>query len=193
MYLVGSKLNQQLLYKSSTYSSNEPSNQIIFQNIISEHGGTEADYSIYRINDATIFAKRIQNGDDFLLVWSDVAPNGIISSIDFAPEDSKLWLKFYTLNGISEILANNRDSATLIIEVWLADKSGIDTAFNSIIHLPVTTPSGEAQIICKFSNGVCTKLIKTNTFGNWVFPNNSKRISDYRVFNTQEIIVLLSF
>jgi hypothetical protein len=189
MYLVGLKSDKQLLYRSSTYSSNEPSDQIILENIIEKYGGTAADYSIYRINDATIATKRIQNGDEFNLVWD----NDIISGVDFTIEDSKPWIKFYTEDGKSEILANNMDTAVLIMEMWKADKSGIDITFNSIIRFTITTPRGPAIIKCQFVNGICKKQIKTEVFGDWIFPGNLRHVNGYRIFNSQKIIVLLPF
>lgn len=189
MYLVGSKSDKQLLYRSSTYSSNEPSDQIIFANIIDKYSGTATDYCIFRINDATIASVRIQNGDEFSLVWD----NNIITGVDFTLEDSKPWIRFYTDNGKSEILADNMDASVLIIEMWYADKSGIDTSFNSSIRFTVATPTGPAVIKCKFTSGICYKQIRTNLFGDWIFPSNQKRVNGYRIYNSQKIVVLLPF
>lgn len=190
MYLIGSKINHELLYTSGVYLNNEPSDEIIFQSFISLHGGSVSDYSIFRIDGQSIFAKRILNDDDFSLIWSE---NGSISGIDFYPEDSKLWIKFYSITGKTEIFANQIDYADIMIEVWNADKSGLAQQVDGTENIPILTPQGIADMRCQFQNGKCIKRITTNVFGNWMIPSNVNRVGQYRIFNTMMIKTLVPF
>jgi len=193
MFIVGYKLDHQLLYKSGIYSENEPSDNIVIQNIIASRGGIESDFSIFRIDNHSTVAERILNGDEFNLVWSDVEPNGIISNIDFTPEDSKLWIKFYAVNGKIEILANDMDYTDFMIEVWKADKSGIAVEIDGTENIPIMTPRGLAEMRCQFQNGLCLRRIRTQIFGEWIFPANSTRFNGYRIYNTLKIKSLVPF
>jgi hypothetical protein len=193
MYIVGSKLNQQLLYKSGVYLNNEPSDEIILQNVVNLHGGIISDYSVFRIDDQSIYAKRMLNNDEFNLVWSSSSPNGTISAIDFFPEDSKLWIKFYSITGKTEIFANQTDYVDIMIEVWKADKSGLATQIDGTENVPVLTPHGPAEMRCQFQNGKCIKRIATTLFGNWMMPTNINRIGQYRIYNAITIKALVPF
>ena len=194
MFVVANKNTQELVYKSGIYRSTDiPSNSIILQTIVGTFGGLESDYVVFHINDLSAEATRVINGDDFKLVWSAPAPNGIVTAIDFTTENSKYWLRFITVLGKSEVLADDFDYTDIIIEVWNSNKTAIATDIDQAENIPISTPRGQAYIRARFENGQCRIRVRTNVFGTWIFPADSKRVNNFRVFNVVSVEALVPF
>ena len=194
MFVVANKNTHELVYTSGIYrSADVPSNSIIIQTVMKTSGGSENDYTVFQINDNSIEAARITNGDDFSLVWSAPAPNGIITAVDFTTENSKYWLRFVALLGKTEIIADNFDSTDIVIEVWNAEKTAITTDIDQTEIIPIVTPRGQANIRARFENGRCVIRVRTDLFGNWVFPADPKRVNSFRVYNVLPIEALVPF
>ncbi|HOD11171.1 MAG TPA: hypothetical protein PKH91_10545, partial [Flavobacterium sp.] len=188
------KNTHELVYKSGIYrSADVPSNSIIIQTVMKTSGGSENDYTVFQINDSSVEAARITNGDDFSLVWSAPAPSGIITAVDFTAENSKYWLRFVSLLGKTEIIADDFDHIDIVIEVWNAEKTAIATDVDQTEIIPIVTPRGQANIRARFENGRCVIRVRTDIFGNWVFPADPKRVNGFRVYNILPIEAFVPF
>ena len=147
------------------------------QNVIPiNYGGVSGDYSFHQMsaNDEV----RVRNGDEYSVVWTA----NEISSVSFAPEDAKRYVKIYA--DALEIDGDGVDTSNITLEVWKTDLSGIDTAVTvSNKSIPIQTPDGERWARVSVTNGVATKAFKTTKAGEWQFPARRRRFRDVRVLD----------
>lgn len=145
-------------------------------------GGTSSDYSFLKLTSEEI--NRILDGAAYTIVWVD----GVISSIDFSLEDGKPWAK---VSSDQEFIANDGiDSATLTLEIWKTDLSGIDTAFQFPgVRIPIKTPDGQRTVRFDIVNGTASRVFKTTRAGTYTFPGVAKRYNSVRLFNQIKIEV----
>lgn len=183
-FIAANKVTQTILESGSR---NSDFNDSAFLN--SFLSALSANYSVsvenivlYSMLDDSAEVLRVANGDQYTLIWSGVAPTGIITGLSFAVEDAKEWLQFSADK--TTILNDGVEEITVEAKVLTANKSGTDTTFSGDLDIPVISPNGSVKMRFSFSLGVASKIITTTNAGVWVIPSNSKRVIDYRVDST---------
>jgi len=138
-----------------------------------------ADYSIAYFGNESVTAKRILNGDQYTVSWV----NNEIDGVDFTSEDTKKLIKVSIDK--TEINGDKVDTATLTVELWKADNSGIANTITADVSFPVNCPTRRGVIYTPLSivNGVGTIAINTDIYGKWIFPGENKRYKNFRIVN----------
>ena len=140
------------------------------------YGGVYTDYYIYQDSETSSDSLRIKNGDDWIAVWTGDA----ITGISFATEDAKKWIDV-SIDRTS-FMADNSESVLLKASVLLANKSGVDTAFDGNIDIPVHTSEGSRKLRFRFISGKASRAVTTTVAGIWRFP--AIKVSGYRNNNS---------
>jgi len=140
------------------------------------YGGVYTDYYIYQDAETSADSIRIKDGDDFVAVWT----GNTITGVSFAAEDAKKWVDVSVDR--TSFMADNSESVLLKASVLLANKSGVDTAFNENIDIPVHTSEGSRKLRFRFINGKASRAVTTTVAGIWRFP--AMKVSGYRNNNS---------
>jgi len=140
------------------------------------YGGVYTDYFIYSVDESTADAIRVKNGDDWVAVWT----GDDITGVSFATEDAKKWIDVTADRTI--FMADGVEAVLLKASVLLANKSGVDTAFDANIDIPVQTSEGSRKLRFRFISGKASRAVTTTVAGNWTFP--ASKVSGYRNNNS---------
>jgi len=152
--------------------------QIFNQNVLQIFGGIAEDYASFELPCDSEEAIRISKREEFELIWT----GDIITNISMAPEDSKPILKIALIDNKNLIKADGIDSCT--IEFKLVNDSDEIIPITIDIVAPVKSPTGANKLIkCEFINGVCSKVFKTLSSGEWLIP--SIKPQSFRFFDTE--------
>jgi hypothetical protein len=152
------------------------------QEFLQNKFGSDPNISYVSISDAD--ANRYNDGSSYAIIWN----NGNVVGLDFSEENSKLWIKPAT-NKIN-IKDDGIDSATITIEIWRANLTNLANSVNiSGTPLPITTPDGTRIVRFNIVNSVATATFKTTKSGTYIFPSESLRYKNLRVFNQVTIEV----
>lgn len=147
------------------------------------------DISLYTVSDDTEDFSRLQNGDEFSIVWT----GNEITGLDWTPEDSKPIVK--TTASKTVVAADGVDSVDVRIEVWKPDNSGILTTMpTKEYNLPIVKDRQLKTVRVYVENGVMerTGLTKTTPMS-LTIPGASKRYKGFRIENNVEIEFTPSF
>jgi len=113
---------------------------------------------------------RLQEGDEFDLVWSADA----VSGVDFTKEDAKFVVDVTSAK--NSILGNTVDNTDVTITVFKANGSTIQP-INGTKNVSILMPvAGIVLTPVVFANGVGTFTFKTPVAGQWQFPSHKKRL-----------------
>lgn len=186
-FIVGQVSTGNLVHKSSIYpKASSVSAADIKTNISNIKDIPENDLSVFEVIDSGII-NRIRNKDSYDLVWSKSG----ITGLDFSPEESKRFIKITTDK--QRIVANGSDTATIIIEIWKADLSEIDSKVNADVLMDVRSSFyGQIKQSVKVSSGTATISFSTSIPGTWAFPADPKRYENFRVNNQVTITSFLN-
>jgi hypothetical protein len=152
-------------------------------------GGVPNDYFVYVNSDDSIEAKRVMAEDEFVPVWN----NGVITGLDFTPEDSYRIMRFEPRdengNVNDTLTANGVDYVDITASIWVAGLSAIDTTFNESLQIPIINPDKkQAYIKTAFVNGIATKRFKTLEYGVWNIPNKYKFKDQHIKITDEEVL-----
>ena len=134
------------------------------------YGGVQGDYSYYQLSNNEL--KRVTDGDEYSTVWT----SGDITSLSFTSEDSKRWVRFSS--DVKKAMANGTDSIVLTAEIWLNDKSAIDTSYSGTILIDISIGRDIGILKLIFTSGVATKTLKSTNWGYWNIPSDPKQVLD---------------
>lgn len=185
MYLVGKKITKELLEKSGIYSTGHPTESVIIDSAINRFGGVSSDYSVFIIGDSSEDARRVLDGDEFLLLWE----NDIIKGISFQPEDSKNTISVSCSK--SYIIDDGLDEAVVNIEI-LDSSENIDSNFNDTVLIPIRVNGADGYKRVVFVNGVASVSFTGSQMGRIIMPSNPKRVGALKVKNSIRINIVMS-
>ena len=140
------------------------------------YGGVYTDYYIYSVDESTADAIRIKNGDDWTAVWTGDA----ITGVSFATEDAKEWIDVTADRTI--FMADGMETILLKASMLLANKSGVDTSFNTTVNIPLNTSEGAKKLQFRFISGKASRSVTTKVSGSWRFP--AGKVTGYRTNST---------
>jgi hypothetical protein len=166
MYIAGTIATHSLTEASGTYSPADPADSVILAHLVSVYGGAIGDYSIVHLADAGSDALRVMAGDEFVTVWD----GDVLTGIDFAPEDAKKWVRC-TVDK-SQVCFDSRRASIVSVEVWLADKSAIDTAYAGELRVPCRGPTGFFYMAFRALSGRGAKTFLVDEPGTYIFGSS---------------------
>ena len=167
-YIAGRKSDQSFVYFSGMTSALIPdANAGAF--LADEFGGNPTDYSLYRGDSDTPEGIRVNQGDEYVLVWTA----NEITGLDFTTQDNKRWLKVAV--AADTVLADGVDTVAVTLEVWDKDLVAIEP-LNLTREIPVDSPQGQVRIRITLVNGVATVNFKTTQAGYWKFPTSVREL-----------------
>lgn len=175
-FITGQISTSSLVNISTVYpDSSGVDSPLIKSNTAQISGISESDLSVLEITDqATI--DRIQARDSFTLVFTGLD----LTSLDFSPEESKLFVKISVDK--NSIAADGSDTATISVEIWKADMSGIATGITASRLLDVLSSFyGSVKHAVQINSGVGSIPFSTTIPGTWKFPANPDRYDNFRV------------
>lgn len=126
--------------------------------VSTNHGGSPVDYFAFTLTSDSVDAKRIQAGDEYVVVWD----NNVITGIDFSIEDNRKLFMIKTVDPDNKsvikdtILGDNIDSVIIQTRTCSADGT-LDTSVNATVLIPVIVPDNRT---------IYLKVIITNGVGN---------------------------
>jgi hypothetical protein len=174
MYIVGIIANKEtateVLERSGNVYKDSPTIQTILDNMVDKHGGVDADYSVYDIDDTSNDADRIfKQQAVYDLEWT----GDVVTGIDFTTYDS--WNQMDVSASKSTILANGTDTSVITFTMYESDGTTVDTSFSSPIDICIIeyTDIGKEENLTEldFTAGVATiNFTSTNDGSTWAFP-----------------------
>lgn len=194
MFIIARKSDEKIIKVSGTYANGQtPSKEIMIPKIVKEFGGVIDDYEYLFVEDKSIVAERIMEGDSFNLNWKEEPidekteeTTNKIDTVDFDIEDSKLYID---VNADKSIINTNDESdfALITFRLLKSDKSSVEKTTISL-DIPIVTPNRVLTFIkLDFINGIVEIPFVPSIFGKWIFPASDKKFGDYRISNQVEI------
>lgn len=154
-----------------------PFNLMDFKSAIAaNYGGVDLDYYVYSVDESNTDAVRIKNGDEWVAVWT----GDVITGVDFSIEDAKKWIDV-SVDKLT-FSADNKEVVLVKASILLADKSDVDTSFDTNVDIPIKSSDSSYKIRFKFISGKASRAIKTSMAGTWKFPLS--KVPGYRNNNT---------
>lgn len=176
-------------YIPITRYGNSPPESVFIVQAINSHGGVASDYLAYQTTDSTIHS-RVSNGDEFVGTIS----NGVVTGLDFTPEDSKGWVRVSTDIDRINLADDGSVSAPVNVTVDILDSAkNLDTNYNGVVTLCALTP--KSVMVCidvTIISGTKTFPFTPKSHGPYSFPSDSFRTMDksLRIESRQTVTVV---
>lgn len=153
--------------------------------IATNHGGDAADYDVFEVV-SNVDAERIENGDEFDLVWDGDAIDGV----DFAVEDAKFIVDFTTDK--DRIDGDGVDTATVSIQIYQNDGT-TPAGVNASKVVPILKDGRSVLTRVTLTDGAGSILVTRSEGGSYRFPavnkidNNNVRVRTIAEVDVLEI------
>lgn len=162
--LVAARSTGEVLWKHEVKPI--PSTEALLASGVRHFGGTDADYVVGYLSDATAY-QRYKAGDSNTIAVSQA---GVVT-VSFAQEADVIEIRIAIAAGEFEPVGG---SVNVIASTHL--NGAPLSLFSEAVYVPMKTPSGVAFMRLNFAAGAAAKALVLSTPGEWAIPRHRNRI-----------------